>query len=403
MRVRSIYLCICLICLVHFILIWMTSINLLNKIVSYRRLVVERYKTTWTMEIANPFIMNSSRLLVTSLGSNSTTKNEVLIHGSHPQAATSAGKMIHEAAKTMLKNLRDLAQMLPNGTGNGTDNFISNVSSILAKPWRHEHNNTKLFRLFLTKETNTIVYDEMMLTQKHRKKNDKSGGIGYPKKNLFPKPPYISCSVVGSSGILLGSKCGRLIDDKDFVIRFNLATLAGFEEDVGIKTNMTTMNPTIVRKYYGGLKKESDRVNFVQSKLVDQDGLIWTPPQDLNRTMGAIKLLNNSKLTLVRGNMRHFHRLGKFWSRYGLNHLLTTGFYFVNCALNLCSELHLFGFWPFATSLDGRTIPAHYYDDIKLSTSQHNASYELRLLLAMHQLGMLKFHIDKCSAEDPKY
>ncbi|XP_072044166.1 alpha-N-acetylneuraminide alpha-2,8-sialyltransferase-like [Amphiura filiformis] len=184
---------------------------------------------------------------------------------------------------------------------------------------------------YLTNETRKLVYDEMMLTLKHRTKKDKTGGMAFHKKSLLPEPPYKSCSVVGSSGILLGSKCGKEIDEKDFVIRFNLASIAGFEEDVGRKTNMTTMNQSILK-------------------------------------------------------------------RHGLRHYLTSGFYFVNCALDLCSEVHLFGFWPFGNSLDGRTIPAHYYDNGNISTL-HDASHELKLLLTMHRLGMLKFHMDDCSTK----
>ncbi|XP_072017266.1 alpha-N-acetylneuraminate alpha-2,8-sialyltransferase ST8SIA3-like [Amphiura filiformis] len=93
-----------------------------------------------------------------------------------------------------------------------------------------------LFRFLYNKKTKKNVYDEVMLTQRNTG-NTSYGGVELPKESLFPKPPYKSCSVVGSSGILLGSKCGRLIDENDYVFRFNLASIAGFEDDVGRKTN----------------------------------------------------------------------------------------------------------------------------------------------------------------------
>ncbi|XP_072022335.1 alpha-N-acetylneuraminide alpha-2,8-sialyltransferase-like [Amphiura filiformis] len=427
MNVKIIHLCICLVCLVSVILFWMTSNKSLNKIMiyhDYRGFIVEKPTTgsTICLETGNPLTTNASRLPVQLLGANyktnlisinnklETNKNlsnstsQSVLKESHYKAVIStssaedtsnrqAEKITVKTAKSMMKNLYDHSR-------NETDNFTAYVSSVLAKPWRHDVNRTKLFSFFLTKETRKTVYDELMLTQKHRKKNNRSAGI-YHKTNLFPKPPYKSCSVVGSSGILKGSNCGRVIDDKDFVIRFNLASIAGFEEDVGSKTNMTTMNPSILYRY-GRLKKASDRVNFKQSKLVDQEGLIWTSAQDIgliNRTNEAIQLLKDPKLTLVSWNIDHFYSIGKFWKRYGLNRHLTTGFYFVTCALDLCSVVHLFGFWPFGNSLDGQTIPAHYYDGIKLSTTYHDSSYELRLYLTMHQLGMLKFHIDDCSTD----
>ncbi|XP_072022027.1 alpha-N-acetylneuraminide alpha-2,8-sialyltransferase-like [Amphiura filiformis] len=411
MTVRRIFLSTWLVCLISLILLWVASTNPLNAIVmSYRKF--------------DPFNASSSRLPVKSLGapsktnrtyinntletngnlSNSTAQS-VFMNAQHSQAVTSASSdtLIHIAAKAMMKKMNDLVRKMPDfEVGNGTDNFTAYVSSIFAKPWKRDVNNTWLFRFFLTKETRTTVYDELMLTQKHLKKNDKSGGIGYHKTNLFPKPPYKSCSVVGSSGILLGSQCGRVIDDKDFVIRFNLAQIKGFEEDVGYKTNVTTLNPSILRRY-GRLQNASDRVKFSQSKLVEQEGLVWTSSRnsdDIRRVIDTIKLVNHSKLTLVRGNMGHFKKLNTLWKKYGVNRVQTSGFYFLNCALDLCSEVHLFGYWPFHTSLEGRTVPAHYYDGVTLNQKIHKTSDEIRLLLTMHQFGMLKLHINDCSKDN---
>ncbi|XP_072173102.1 alpha-N-acetylneuraminide alpha-2,8-sialyltransferase-like [Diadema setosum] len=51
------------------------------------------------------------------------------------------------------------------------------------------------------------------------------------------------CAVVGSSGLLEGSRCGSAIDDNDFVFRVNLSPVGGpFEDDVGSKINVTTIN-----------------------------------------------------------------------------------------------------------------------------------------------------------------
>lgn len=52
---------------------------------------------------------------------------------------------------------------------------------------------------------------------------------------------------MGSSGILTGSQCGDEIDSYDFVFRFNMAAMKGFEEDVGSKTSYMTFNPSVIR------------------------------------------------------------------------------------------------------------------------------------------------------------
>lgn len=50
------------------------------------------------------------------------------------------------------------------------------------------------------------------------------------------------CAIVGNSGILLDSKCGRAIDSHDFVVRANLAELDGYIPDVGKKCNLMMIN-----------------------------------------------------------------------------------------------------------------------------------------------------------------
>uniref|UniRef100_UPI0037E93B79 alpha-N-acetylgalactosaminide alpha-2,6-sialyltransferase 1-like n=1 Tax=Semicossyphus pulcher TaxID=241346 RepID=UPI0037E93B79 len=66
--------------------------------------------------------------------------------------------------------------------------------------------------------------------------------IPKPKEPLFlPKPGSngcVRCAVVGTAGILNGSKMGKEIDDHDYVIRMNGAVIKGHEEDVGNRTSV---------------------------------------------------------------------------------------------------------------------------------------------------------------------
>ncbi|XP_072017885.1 CMP-N-acetylneuraminate-poly-alpha-2,8-sialyltransferase-like [Amphiura filiformis] len=373
-------------------LLWMASNNPLDKKANYGRLIVERSKTAVTMETENPFTTNFSKI--------PNSNRSLLMTTASISANTDV--MNYKRAAVMMTYLHNITLKFPTRI----DEFFSNVAGIFSNPWSHDVNNMELFRLFYKNETKKNFYDSVMLTQRNTV-NTSYGGIELPKESLLPRPPYKSCSVVGSSGILLGSKCGRLIDEKDFVFRFNLASIAGFEEDVGRKTNMTTMNPSILTRF-GMLASASNRTEFSRSKLADQEGLIWTPMTNryINRTLDAIELRNDSHMTLVIGNMNHFNENAELWKKYGLIRTKrlrpTTGFYFVSCAVHLCSEVHLYGFWPFTTSLDGRDIPAHYYDDI-IITKYHDASHEIKLLLNMHRLGLLKFHIENCETGNVTY
>uniref|UniRef100_A0A3B5LDB9 alpha-N-acetylgalactosaminide alpha-2,6-sialyltransferase n=1 Tax=Xiphophorus couchianus TaxID=32473 RepID=A0A3B5LDB9_9TELE len=65
-------------------------------------------------------------------------------------------------------------------------------------------------------------------------------GMKY-KPLLLPKPGgdgCIRCAVVGTGGILKGSKKGAEIDAHDYVFRVNGAVINGYEEDVGKRTSV---------------------------------------------------------------------------------------------------------------------------------------------------------------------
>ena len=65
------------------------------------------------------------------------------------------------------------------------------------------------------------------------------------KNLLFTTPELLlpeKAAIVGSSGILIASKYGKLIDSFDCVVRFNRAPTIGFEEDVGSKTDIYVVN-----------------------------------------------------------------------------------------------------------------------------------------------------------------
>uniref|UniRef100_A0A3Q3XQB9 alpha-N-acetylgalactosaminide alpha-2,6-sialyltransferase n=1 Tax=Mola mola TaxID=94237 RepID=A0A3Q3XQB9_MOLML len=66
--------------------------------------------------------------------------------------------------------------------------------------------------------------------------------IPKPKEPLFlPKEGSggcVRCAVVGTAGILNGSKMGREIDAHDYIFRVNGAVIKGHEEDVGSRTSV---------------------------------------------------------------------------------------------------------------------------------------------------------------------
>ena len=88
---------------------------------------------------------------------------------------------------------------------------------------------------------------------------------------------FKTCAVVGNSGILLDSGCGKEIDSHNFVIRCNLAPVVEFAADVGTKSDFITMNPSVVQRAFGGFRNESDREKFVHRLSMLNDSVLWIP------------------------------------------------------------------------------------------------------------------------------
>lgn len=97
-------------------------------------------------------------------------------------------------------------------------------------------------------------------------------------------------------------------------------------------------------------------------------------------------------------NPEYLQNLAFFWRSRGLRAVrLSTGIIMASLALELCNNVHLYGFWPFSNHPhDLHVLTNHYYDDRKTKTKFHAMPAEFELLLKLHSQGVLKLHLGEC-------
>ncbi|XP_054024720.1 alpha-N-acetylneuraminide alpha-2,8-sialyltransferase-like [Dryobates pubescens] len=221
-----------------------------------------------------------------------------------------------------------------------------------------------------------------------------------PEKSPFLLPLYESCAVVGNGGILRNSSCGSKIDAHQFVIRFNLPSV-NFPEDVGRKSSIVTVNPSILHKRFRGLNGR--RLPFVKAAASYGETWFLIPafsyPGGTEASYRAVYALLDSA---SQSHAFFFHphylsALSKYWHDHGFHtRRLSSGFMLVNAALELCQHITLYGFWPFSLHPDGHSLPHHYYDNVLPDRRLHIMPKEFTYYVDMHFHGVLQLHVGRC-------
>ncbi|KAG1960528.1 alpha-2,8-sialyltransferase 8F [Pimephales promelas] len=209
------------------------------------------------------------------------------------------------------------------------------------------------------------------------------------------------CAVVGSSGILKNSSCGREIDSTDFVIRFNLAVIN--DSDVGLKTDLITINPSQIR--YKDMEKNPDplveRVSVYGNASVIIPAFAYTFCTSVS--IKVLKVLQPIRphQPVVFFSPSYLRSLDRFWKGRGLRETrLSTGFMLISTALELCEHVHVYGFWPFGSDLQDQPIPYHYYDLNRPHPYMHKMPEEFVRLLQLHSQGALTLHLLPCDSPE---
>ncbi|XP_063759758.1 alpha-2,8-sialyltransferase 8F-like isoform X2 [Eleginops maclovinus] len=298
--------------------------------------------------------------------------------------------------------------------------LIEKVRRHISKTWKKQEDNYKNLssqlrsqcqgfdRAILTQNNtpvgSTIVY---VMEKKRTLKVSPEIFSTFLKEHPFPKKKWDTCAVVGNSGILTNSSCGRMIDSAQFVIRCNLPSLGkGYEKHVGTKTDIVTANPTIFIQKYGSLN--GPRRPFVESLNSYGKSLLLLPAFSFGfctplclRAVHSIRDFE-SPIRPTYMNPDYLRSLALFWRSRGLHGTgLSSGFLMLSLALENCANIDLYGFWPFSNHpFELHAVNNHYFDDLKGKWGPHSMPAEFDLLLQLHSQGVLRLHLGKCRPGD---
>ncbi|OBS76506.1 hypothetical protein A6R68_17036 [Neotoma lepida] len=194
----------------------------------------------------------------------------------------------------------------------------------------------------------------------------------FPKEMPYYRSQFKKCAVVGNGGILKNSGCGEEINSADFVFRFH--KLEKWRRPFFSVLQMYKNASVLLPAFYNARNTlVSLRVKYLLDDFKSQQQVYFFHPK---------YLLNTSR----------------YWLSLGVRaRRISTGLILVTAALELCEEVHLFGFWSFPMNPSGFHITHHYYDNIKPKPGFHAMPSESFTFLHLHSRGILHMHTGTCN------
>ncbi|XP_052598568.1 alpha-2,8-sialyltransferase 8E [Peromyscus eremicus] len=225
----------------------------------------------------------------------------------------------------------------------------------------------------------------------------------FPKEMPYYRSQFKKCAVVGNGGILKNSGCGKEINSADFVFRCNLPPISGqYTTDVGEKTDVVTVNPSIIIDRFHKLEKWR-RPFFRVLQMYKNASVLLPAFYNVRNTLVSFRvkyLLDDfgSQQQVYFFHPQYLSSMSRYWLSLGVRaKRISTGLILVTAALELCEEVHLFGFWAFPMNPSGFHITHHYYDNVKPKPGFHAMPSEIFTFLHLHSRGILHVHTGTCN------
>ncbi|NXO38550.1 SIA7E sialyltransferase, partial [Locustella ochotensis] len=181
-----------------------------------------------------------------------------------------------------------------------------------------------------------------------------------------------SCALVTSSGHLLGSRQGDRIDESECVIRMNDAPTRGYGKDVGNKTSLRVIAHSSIQRI---LRNRNELLNMSHGAVFifwgpssymrrDGKGLVYNNLQLMNQILPQLKVYMISRHKMLQFDDLFKRETGK--DRKISNTWLSTGWFTMTIALELCDRINVYGMVPpdFCRDPNHLSVPYHYYEPL---------------------------------------
>ncbi|XP_033869987.1 alpha-2,8-sialyltransferase 8E isoform X2 [Acipenser ruthenus] len=225
----------------------------------------------------------------------------------------------------------------------------------------------------------------------------------FPKDMPYSRSQFKKCAVIGNGGILKNSKCGKAIDSADFVFRCNLPPISEeYAADVGYKTDIVTINPSIITERFQKLEKWRkpfyEVLQTYENSSVVLPAFYNTRNTDVSFRVKYVLDDFDSLQSVFYFHPQYLLNVQRFWMTQGvMAKRLSTGLMLVTAAMELCEEVHLYGFWGFPMDPNGIFMTHHYYDNVKPRPGFHAMPHEIFNFMRLHSRGILQVHTRACS------
>ncbi|XP_006029782.1 alpha-N-acetylgalactosaminide alpha-2,6-sialyltransferase 6 [Alligator sinensis] len=228
-----------------------------------------------------------------------------------------------------------------------------------------------LLIIYSSNSGNEVFHYTSLRSKSHRPPNLKKWGLRNGYLPVYGNKTLNShchqCVIITSSSHLLGSKLGSEINQVECIIRMNDAPTTGYEADVGNKTSFRVVAHSSI---YQVLKKPQEFVNKTPETIF----IFWGPPSKMQRSLLRIiqrvsmSFPNMSAYVVSPGRMKQFDDLfrgetGK--DREKSRSWLSTGWFTMVIAVELCDKVHVYGMVPpnyCSKRSQPHKMPYHYYE-----------------------------------------